>query len=176
MLKGKFTLSLPLRSQPTTTTSCAWHSQSGTGLSWSPSGWSTTWPSATTSFTCGQPCTRHWCGGELSLLRDAWQARATAFMFASNFTSKIVLLTRRYSHLSFSRDGTFWNASQCVLCVLADSTQHALQPLHPFCSEWTGVGWAWPTPLQTSIWKSLKSQVLCDVWSVRDARVALQGS
>lgn len=39
--------------QPTTTTSCGSRSRCGMAWCWSPSASSTTWPSATTSFTCG---------------------------------------------------------------------------------------------------------------------------
>lgn len=68
MLKGKFMLSLPLRSQPTTMMSCVWHFLWGMVLCWSPSGWNTTWQSVTMSFTYGQLFIKRWCGGKLILV------------------------------------------------------------------------------------------------------------
>lgn len=48
-----------LPAQPTTTMSCGSRSRCGMAWCWSPSASSTTWPSATMSFTCGPRSTRH---------------------------------------------------------------------------------------------------------------------
>lgn len=45
--------------QPPTTMSCGSRSLCGMAWCWSPSASSTTWLSATTSFTCGPQSTRH---------------------------------------------------------------------------------------------------------------------
>lgn len=193
MLKGKFTLSLPLRSQPTTTMSCAWRSLSETGLSWSPSGWSTTWQSATTSFTSGPPCTRPWCGGKLSPTASEpcipWgrRGRGTAFRAARNFTSKIVA---RIGGMSFQLAGALTchfpeitrskmlHNMHCMSLLMA----HRMQCLKISCDNFflsalcgTGVGFSLThttTNFHLGIWSFgyfVTSEML-------NARVALQGS
>lgn len=129
MLKGKFTLSLPLRSQPTTTTSCAWPSPWETGLYWSPSGWSTTSPSVTTSFTYGQLSIRRWCGGKISP--------------SAGNAGKSALCTHRYSHLPL------WEMTLpkvlpdlcCASLLIAYAVfEKSLLLFHPFCPGWNACG------------------------------------
>ena len=91
-------------------TTCGWHSQSATELSYLHSVLSTTTPSARTSSTSESPCFRHWCGGNVCPLLHLIQILLN--LIARNWTFACRWLSASCSFMLLSLSFSMYTVSQ----------------------------------------------------------------